>query len=90
MTDKNNYTEHKSSLSPQYEYALRNMNAIQRKELGKHYQSSKWPLTVIPTNTLKPESMYGASSSDSRLRENAQLSHFIETRRANEAPSHTC
>jgi len=79
MTDKNNYTEHKSSLSPQYEYALRNMNAMQRKELGKHREPSKFPVSIIPTMVTKPEMMYGASTSDSRLLENAQLSHFIET-----------
>jgi len=79
-TDKNNYTEHKSSLSPQYEYKIRHMSAGDRKEkFGSNLQPFSFPHTVNPTLNIGGKTSYGASPSDTNMHKNAQMAHFVET-----------
>ena len=79
-TNKNNITEHKSSLNPQYEYAIRHMSGSERKDkFGPHLQPLQFPHTVIPNYHIGSKTGYGSAPSDSNLHRNAQLAHFIET-----------
>ena len=79
-TNKNNITEHKSSLNPQYEYAVRHMSHSERKDaFGPHLQPLQFPHTVIPNYHIGGKTGYGSAPSDSNLHRNAQLAHFIET-----------
>ena len=79
-TNKNNITEHKSSLNPQYEYAIRHMTKNERdSKFGTHLQPLQFPHTVIPNYHIGGKTGYGAAPSDSNLHRNAQLAHFVET-----------
>jgi len=79
-TDKNNYTEHKSSLHPEYEYAIRHLSAAERKNrYGTHLQPMQFPHSSNPTLNIGGHTGYGSSPSDTNMHKNAQLAHFIET-----------
>lgn len=80
-TNKNNYTEHKSSLNPQYEYAIRHLseNELKNKFVGPFLRSMAFPHTVVPTQHVGGYTAYGSSPSDSRSHANAILAHNMET-----------
>ena len=79
LSDKNNYTEHKSSLNPMYEYFMRTASPQEKKELGSsniHMASHK---SHNPTISPMPETYYGSNPSDTRLHEKAIKSHIFNT-----------
>ena len=79
-TNKNNYTEHKTTLNPDYEYTIRHMTAQERKDrFGTHLRPLQHPHTVIPTHHVGGLTGYGSSPSDSNMYKNAQLAHFLGT-----------
>jgi len=79
-TGKNNYTEHKTTLNPDYEYTIRHMTNKERKDrFGPHLNPLQFPHTIIPTYHVGGFTSYGASPSDSNMHKNAQLAHFLET-----------
>jgi len=80
-TNKNNYTEHKSSLNPQYEYAIRHLseNEMKNKFVGPYLRAMAFPHTIVPTLHVGGYTAYGASPSDSRSHANALLAHNMET-----------
>lgn len=79
-TNKNNYTEHKTTLNPDYEYTIRHMTAQERKDrFGPHLRPLQHPHTVLPTQHVGGLTGYGSSPSDTNMYRNAQLAHFLET-----------
>lgn len=79
-TNKNNHTEHKTTLNPAYEYAIRAMSRGERKiALGPHLPPHSFPHTVLPMQHVGGVTGYGSNPSDSNLHRNAQLAHFLET-----------
>ena len=79
-TDKNNHAEHKSTLNPQYEYAIRHLSQAERKNrYGTHLIPFAFPHTSNPTLHIAGKTAYGSSPSDSNMHKNAMLAHFIET-----------
>jgi hypothetical protein len=80
-TNKNNHTEHKSSLNPQYEYNIRGLteNEMKNKFTGSFLRGMAFPHTVNPTLHVGGYTAYGASPSDSRSHANAILAHNMET-----------
>lgn len=80
VTNKNNFTEHKTTLNPAYEYEIRHTSRSQRKEkIGTHLPPNSFPHTVIPMQHVGGITSYGSNPSDSNLHRNAQLSHYLET-----------
>jgi len=79
-TDKNNYTEHKSSLNPEYEYAIRHLSQAERKKrYGPHLIPFSYPHTSNPTLHIAGKTSYGSRPSDTNMHKNALLAHYIET-----------
>ena len=79
-TNKNNHTEHKSTLNPAYEYTIRHMSASERKaRFGPHLQPNSFPHTAMPMSHVGGITGYGSNPSDTNLHRNAQLAHTLET-----------
>jgi len=79
-TDKNNHTEHKSSLNPEYEYAIRHLSQAERKKrYGPHLIPFSFPHTSNPTLHIAGKTSYGSRPSDTNMHKNALLAHYIET-----------
>ena len=79
-TNKNNHTEHKTTLNPDYEYTIRHMTAKERKDaFGAHLKPNSYPHTIMPTAHVGGVTAYGSSPSDGNMYRNAQLAHFLET-----------
>lgn len=78
-TDKNNFTEHKSSLSPSYEYEIRNRTRTDsdRKELGTHNDQNQMHITSIPNQVQSTVSSYGANPSDIAMLNNTKIASFL-------------
>lgn len=77
FTDKNNFTEHKSSLSPQYEYDFRSLTKDEMKKHGSHNQQNQSHITNIPNRVNRPTTAFGANPSDSNLHRSAQNSTWL-------------
>ena len=77
LTDKNNFTEHKSSLSPQYEYVMRFTNKKDREKYGSHLEPNTDIITNIPNVSLKPQNAFGANPSDNHIHKNARHAFWL-------------
>ena len=77
LTDKNNFTEHKSSLSPQYEYVMRFTSKKDRKKYGSHLVPNEDVITNIPNKSFLPESAFGANPSDNHIYRNARHAAWL-------------
>jgi len=79
-TEKNNHTEHKSSLIPLYEHAIRNMTKNDLQSfLGSYIAPMTHPFTHNPTEHIVSSSGYGPGSSDTHIHKNAQIAHMMNT-----------
>ena len=72
--------EQKSSLNPDYEYAIRHLSQAERKQrYGTHLIPFAFPHTSNPTLHIAGKTAYGSNPSDTNMHKNAQLAHFVET-----------
>lgn len=76
-TDKNNFAEHKSSLSPQYEHEIRFTSKADRKKYGSHFEPNQRFITHIPNKTIHSETAFGANPSDTHIHNGARNSWFL-------------
>ena len=76
-TEKNNFTEHKSSLSPNYEHEIRNLSRDEMKIYGSHLQANTNHITNIPNRNTQSHTAFGANPSDSNLHSNAQAGQWM-------------
>jgi hypothetical protein len=74
-TTKNNFSEHKSSLSPQYEYMIRHMTDKERQIFGSHLKPFDNTLTRNPFLHHATYRGYVPYSSDKQIYDNAADTH---------------
>ncbi len=79
ISEKNNYTEHKSAINPMYEYMMRTASPAFKRQLDSFNQHLSPHTSTNPTFAQKPESMYGSTPSDSRLHERAVKAQLHNT-----------
>ena len=76
ITDKNNHTEHKSSLSPQYEYAIRHLT---HKERQNQFGTSNMPMHKVfsknPFGVNSSKRAYSPHVSDTHIHDNAKAQY---------------
>ena len=79
LSDKTNYTEHKSAINPMYEYFMRNASSQDKRDLGTANKHMALHKVHNPTLLNTPEAYYGSNPTDTRLHEKAVKSHILNT-----------
>ena len=75
-TDKNNHTEHKSSLSPQYEYQIRHLTETERRnQLGPSNSPMHRIFSKNPFSNTGNKRAYNPHASDAHIHSNAKDHH---------------
>jgi hypothetical protein len=75
--EKHNWTLHKTTLSPQTEYAIRNMNSAERKKFSTRYFHPSTTFNAM--RTTHPEQAYSSHSGDGPILAKKRRLHYLKT-----------
>lgn len=79
LSEKNNFTEHKSSLNPVYEYMMRHITPAEKKKLKSHNPHMQVNMSQRPLGKLHPDTTYGESPSDGNMLLRSMQAHMFNT-----------